>query len=445
MSHRVGDPGAGTVRGAPHAPLDRLNDPLSVAPPEAPPCPSYLETSQARHWMFSREELSQMRSETHAQATAALQQYVSDNEPGTSLHILSKEDELSIIRFYLLRIGRLVKAFGLPSLVEATAMTLMKRFYLRNSCMQFHPKLIMCVSCLTNSRLTSIYLASKAENYPLPLSHFCAQVNKNSAPRPPGQAPSAARGDVTEKIIGDLEFGMVQSLDFELAVHGAHRALYGLILDLQTTESSFTRDDWLAVASATQSNLHLSRFSDAEFLYTPSQIALASCWISSAGRESLWGQALIERWLHSKEELSNQLQKKIILNREHWSAKHRALHPAPQSSEDESQATKEQEHRANEPSISTKKITCILEQASKEILSVAQPQNSDAEPLRPFVDTDHVKQIDLHLRSNLLIFEKMQKTMYVTTTYPRNRKRPASEGPANAKRTRIDTQASDSE
>ncbi|WFD18556.1 hypothetical protein MCAP1_000760 [Malassezia caprae] len=315
-------------------------------------------------------------------------------------------------------------------------MTLMKRFYLRNSCMQFHPKLIM---------LTSIYLASKAENYPLALSHFCAQVNKNSPPRPPGQAPSAARGDVTEKIIGDLEFGMVQSLDFELAVHGAHRALYGLILDLQTIEPSLTRDEWLAVASATQSNLHLSRFSDAEFLFTPSQIALASCWISSTGNGSLSGKTLTERWIHNKEELSSQVQKKIDLDRKHWSAKHSALHPAPQSNEDEHQATKEQDHQVSEPSVSTEKIICILEKVSKEILSVAQPQNGDNGPLRPYVDTELVKQIDLQLRSNLLIFEKMQKTMYVTTTYLRNRKRSASDGPENTKRARIDTQASDSE
>lgn len=64
---------------------------------------------------------------------------------------LSVGEELAIIRFYLLRIGRLVRAFQLPSLIESTAMTLMKRFYLRNSCMQFHPKLIMCVAQLTQA------------------------------------------------------------------------------------------------------------------------------------------------------------------------------------------------------------------------------------------------------------------------------------------------------
>ena len=118
---------------------------------------------------------------------------------------------MAIMRFYLMRIGKLVKAVGLPSLIEATAMSYMKRFYLRNSCMQFHPKLIM---------LTSIYLASKAENYPIPLAHFCAQVNKNAGTSAQAQqAPSAVRGDVTESILSQIEFGMVQSLGFELGVH----------------------------------------------------------------------------------------------------------------------------------------------------------------------------------------------------------------------------------
>ena len=89
-----------------------------------------------------------------------------------------------------------------------------------------------------------------------------------------GSAPSAARGDVTESIISDLEFGMVQSLDFELGIHGAHRALYGLILDIQTVMPQLTQEDLLLLAGKAQTYLHLSRLTDAEFLYTPSHICL---------------------------------------------------------------------------------------------------------------------------------------------------------------------------
>lgn len=140
MVDRADEPGSTVVCPM----LDKLNEPLSVEPPNSGPYPIFLESSQARHWMLSRKELRDTRSKAQAQAKATLQRYVED-EGGAALDLLSEEDEISIIRFYLLRIGRLVKALGLPSLVEATAMTFMKRFYLRSSCMQFHPKLIMCV------------------------------------------------------------------------------------------------------------------------------------------------------------------------------------------------------------------------------------------------------------------------------------------------------------
>lgn len=55
------------------------------------------------------------------------------------------EEEQALIRYYLTRVNQLVKAFMLPEAVEATTITYIKRFYLRNTCMDYHPKNIMCV------------------------------------------------------------------------------------------------------------------------------------------------------------------------------------------------------------------------------------------------------------------------------------------------------------
>lgn len=137
-----------TVHTAPHPKIDKLSEPTEVTPPAYGPKPSYLESSQARHWMFSAQELQRQKQEAHDHAASLLR---SATDAEASIEPLSAEEEVAIIRFYLLRIGKIVKAFGLPSLIEATAMTLMKRFYLRNSCMQFHPKLIMYVSKARNS------------------------------------------------------------------------------------------------------------------------------------------------------------------------------------------------------------------------------------------------------------------------------------------------------
>ena len=124
---------------------ERLNAPLDAHPPSFGPRPAFLESSQARHWMFRPSTLTSMRSDTHTRACNAISSYSSSAGDALRPTILSMEDEVAIVQFYLLRIGKIVKALGLPSLVEATAMTMMKRFYLRNSCMQFHPKLIMLV------------------------------------------------------------------------------------------------------------------------------------------------------------------------------------------------------------------------------------------------------------------------------------------------------------
>lgn len=57
---------------------------------------------------------------------------------------LSVQDELLLLRFYCVQIAQICrKGFGLPEVVEATAISYMKRFYLKNSVMEWHPKTIM--------------------------------------------------------------------------------------------------------------------------------------------------------------------------------------------------------------------------------------------------------------------------------------------------------------
>jgi cyclin H len=58
---------------------------------------------------------------------------------------LTVQDELSLVAYYLFQLTRLCKAFKFSTNVESTAMTYLKRFYLRNTCMDYHPKNVMCV------------------------------------------------------------------------------------------------------------------------------------------------------------------------------------------------------------------------------------------------------------------------------------------------------------
>ena len=65
-------------------------------------------------------------------------------------------------------------------------------------------------------RLTALFLATKTANHPISLENYTSRIPKTS--------PS----DVL-----DLEFLVAQSLGFDFAVWHPHRALWGLMLDLQ--------------------------------------------------------------------------------------------------------------------------------------------------------------------------------------------------------------------
>lgn len=407
---------------------DRLSNPLDLEPPSFDPYPAYLNSSQARHWTFHLSALASLRSNTHKEACDSIMRYMSETPSNSQLELLSVEDEVAIMRFYLMRIGKLVKAVGLPSLIEATAMTFMKRFYLRNSCMQFHPKLIM---------LTSIYLASKAENYPLPLAHFCSQVNKNAGANAQAQqAPSAVRGDVTESILSELEFGMVQSLRFELGVHGAHRALYGFILDIQTIMPHLTRDDLLALAGSVQPYLHFSRLTDAEFLYSPSHIALASCWMCHvplpSSKSPIHGKDIVMTWLKAKEERGVHFLRKQHRERDIWREKKQALHPETTFEqnlmEDEASAGHVPPKFVHGLGLPIDDIVLNFERIADMIHSVMIPGTV---PPKLSMDMERVRQIDLNLRGCLSIFEAIHNV--------HSRKRPAENTDDQTKRFKLET------
>ncbi|WFD44831.1 hypothetical protein MPSI1_003502 [Malassezia psittaci] len=412
--------GSWSVQTAPLPLIDPASDAAKVLVPPYGPRPNFLQSSQARHWMFSPEELDKMRRETHERARASLDA-CNGNSAKKPIKMLSLEDELAIIRFYLLRIGRLVRAFHLPSLVESTAMTFMKRFYLQNSCMQFHPKLII------------IYLASKAENYPLSLSHFCAQVKEGgsgkqntNASSPAAAGPSeshssAARGDVSEAIIKDLEFGMVQSLNFELGVHGAHRALYGLILDFQTLEHTISREDLMIYAAAVQSFLQAARLTDAEFTYASPHIALAACYMCEVQGKSgiVSGKELVEKWIQSKYKIAAQVQLQQCNERQVWRKKKESLNESHASAstkkeQEPSSASSNPSFDYTESDLKTHgnllpytDLINILHTISTQILQLA-PNTPASGPLKPDVDLEQARKIDLVLRECLALYESSE-------------------------------------
>lgn len=140
------------------------------------------------------------------------------------------------------------------------------------------------------ARLTALFLATKTSNHPIALDFYTSRI------------PKTAPADVL-----DLEFLVAQSLGFDFAVWHAHRALWGLWLDMQVSSLKLSQhcsdsprqslpdvslDDLKAAYESALGHVRSSRLTDAEFIYSPSQIALACM--------SLASPPLADAWVRSK-------------------------------------------------------------------------------------------------------------------------------------------------
>jgi cyclin H len=70
------------------------------------------------------------------------------NQPGSSSNVsfLTADDEHLLVKLYISKITQLCGHFRFPEEVEATAVSYLKRFYLKNTVMDWHPKNVMCVA-----------------------------------------------------------------------------------------------------------------------------------------------------------------------------------------------------------------------------------------------------------------------------------------------------------
>ncbi|KAJ2686544.1 hypothetical protein IWW39_003554 [Coemansia spiralis] len=238
----------------------------------------FEQTSQYQHWRFTRASLAKLRAENNRLGVERVlhglrqEAQVGDQETSdmrmaeATANMLTPEEELKLIDFYLkminvyvtiYRASKLLKPESLDN-VKATAINFMKRFYLHNVVFDYPPKSIM---------LTCFYLATKVENSFMKIEDFIR----------PLAAAEAKRGSKTqtksEDVLG-LEFIVIQSLQFELAVHHPYRAAYGFYLDMQTfiDEKDALRETYDRTSHFIDKSLH----TDLVFHYQPSQIALGA-------------------------------------------------------------------------------------------------------------------------------------------------------------------------
>ncbi|KAJ5223509.1 hypothetical protein N7468_008051 [Penicillium chermesinum] len=196
----------------------------------------YRTSSQFRLWSYTEASLRSLREKTNAIAServrAALRRAKEAHQSTTSangtpqtgsdgegkkmddkeIDCLTPEEELAFVRFYCektLELGETYKP-ALPTMVRATAIQYLKRFYLTNSPMTYHPKSIMACA---------LFLATKTDNYYMSLRQFAEGI--------PGKKPTTQ-----EEVIGP-EFLLMQGLRFTFDVRHPFRGLEGGIMELQ--------------------------------------------------------------------------------------------------------------------------------------------------------------------------------------------------------------------
>jgi len=231
----------------------------------------YEQTSQFRHWIFTKEELNDIREEVNRVVIAEVeknikreweyQKQINNNiEPLKPINFMTADDQKTLALFYETKFFDYCRVFKFNINVLATSIVYFKRFYLYCSMMQYAPKNIL---------LTCLFLACKSENSYIALDELLKKVPKSPPP----------------ETIKELELIVSQNIRFEYQIQSPFWALHGFYLDIQAylngpdKSSVNLEDNAQRRLSQTYKNSHeyafISLYGDLIFLYWPSQIALA--------------------------------------------------------------------------------------------------------------------------------------------------------------------------
>ncbi|KAL4890133.1 cyclin-like protein [Aspergillus ambiguus] len=194
----------------------------------------YRASSQFRLWSFTEASLASLRAKTNANASERVRTAIrraretrtsaTPSAAGTpsedplptqqqpEIECLTAEEELLLVRYYCEQLIQLAEAHQppLPTTVRATAIQYLRRFYLTNSPMTYHPKNIM---------LCALFLATKTDNCYVALRDFAATIP----------------GDATAEDIIAPEFLVMQSLRWAFDVRHPFRGLEAGTMELSAT------------------------------------------------------------------------------------------------------------------------------------------------------------------------------------------------------------------
>ncbi|KAM4810194.1 cyclin-H [Rhinophrynus dorsalis] len=239
----------------------------------------YHNSTQRKHWTFpSEEDTQRLRAQANARCRTRIR---SLGKPQLSeIFSLEPHEELIICKYYEKRLVDFCGAFKptMPKSVLGTACMYFKRFYLNNSVMDHHPRIIM---------LTCVFLACKVDEFNVSSVQFVGNLGENTL----GQEK------ILEQIL-EYELLLIQQLNFHLIVHNPYRPFEGYLIDLKTRYSLLENPEVLRKTA--DDFLNRVALTDACLLFTPSLIALTAI-LSSASRAGLNMESYLTECLSLKE------------------------------------------------------------------------------------------------------------------------------------------------
>ncbi|KAJ1208807.1 hypothetical protein NDU88_004190 [Pleurodeles waltl] len=199
--------------------------------------------------------------------------------PATDV-LLEPHEEFTICKYYEKRLLEFCSAFKpvMPKSVVGTACMYFKRFYLNNSVMEYHPRIIM---------LTCAYLACKVDEFNVSSIQFVGNLRET----PSGQEKAL------EQIL-EYELLLIQQLNFHLIIHNPYRPFEGFLIDLKTRYPMLENPEVLRKMA--DDFLNRVSLTDACMLFTPSKIALTAI-LSTASRAGINMESYLLECLSMKE------------------------------------------------------------------------------------------------------------------------------------------------
>ncbi|KAM7220548.1 RNA polymerase II holoenzyme cyclin-like subunit [Rhypophila decipiens] len=201
---------------------------------------NYWESTQRKHWQFTKDEL------------AAMRQALEDEDPAlVQMYPLPQLRHLNI--YFNQQIIRLGKRLGVRQQALATAQMYVKRFYTKIEIRRTNPFLLIA---------TAVYLACKMEETP----QHIRLVGQEARSLWPGDIHLNNPGESTAKM-GECEFFLISEMQSQLIIHQPYRTLTALqdTLGLHAEEAALA---WSII------NDHY--MTDLPLLYPPHIIALTA-------------------------------------------------------------------------------------------------------------------------------------------------------------------------